>query len=86
MTTFKEVKAEYKKNLGAESKPKVIMSLVGEDSNAFSIMGRFRRAARAQKWGTDKEIDAVLADARSGDYDHLLRVMVDHTESDEEDD
>jgi hypothetical protein len=49
--------------------------LIGEDGNAFSIMGRFKVAAQRAK--LDKTvIDAVLADSRSGDYDHLLGVFM----------
>jgi len=50
-------------------KPKV--KLVGEDGNAFAIMGRVKRALR--KAGADKEyIDKYMEESMSGDYDHLL--------------
>lgn len=55
----------------------VPLSLVGLDGNAFSIMGAFSRAARKAKWPKD-EIDAVLVDAMSGNYDHLLSVISSH--------
>lgn len=48
--------------------------LVGIDGNAFMIMGTFQRDARHAKWPED-EIKAILDDARSGDYDHLLAVI-----------
>lgn len=49
--------------------------LVGEDGNAFFIMGRWSAAAR--KAGLSRtEIDAVMADAESGDYNNLLRVFI----------
>ena len=56
------------------SKPTV--KLIGQDGNAFSIMGRVRKALiRA---GADKEyIDKYLNEATSGDYDHLLSVSMD---------
>ena len=54
---------------------KVTMRLVGEDGNAWSILGRFQRAAKAAGW-TREEIKAVMDDATSGDYDHLLAVMM----------
>lgn len=59
-------------------KKKVVLQLVGLDSNAFSIMGAFKQAARRQGWTRD-EIEAVLEDCRSGDYDHLLYVMMEVT-------
>lgn len=56
-------------------------NLVGEDGNAFSILGRFQRAARRhgpdqKPFLTKAEIEAVCAEARSGDYDHLLRTFI----------
>jgi hypothetical protein len=59
--------------------------LVGEDGNAFSIMGRFSRAARRAGW-TKEDIDAVLDDAKSGDYDHLLTVFMPYEDYGDEDD
>jgi len=56
----------------------VELELVGLDGNAFSLMGAFSRAAK--KHGrTKEEVDAVLADCMSGDYNHLLNVLMDHT-------
>ena len=57
----------------------VKMPLVGEDGNAFAILGRFKREARREGWSPE-QIKAVMDDATSGDYDHLLRVMMDNTE------
>jgi len=54
------------------------LKLVGLDGNAFALMGAFSRAARSQK-RTQKEINAVLQDCMSGDYDHLLQVLMAHT-------
>ena len=55
------------------------MRLVGEDGNAFAIMGRFRSAARHAGW-TAEEISDVLEEAMAGDYDHLLATMMEHVE------
>lgn len=64
--------------------PKVKMRLVGLDGNAFSIMGAFQSEARKQGW--DKEsITEVLNRAMSGDYNHLLRTIVEVTEDCSED-
>ena len=49
--------------------------LAGEDGNAFYIMGRFGHHAK-RAGVTEADIKAVMADARSGDYDHLLRVFI----------
>ena len=63
----------------AEEK-KVKLELVGLDGNAFNLMGKFSQAARRQGW-SKAEIDEVLKDARSGDYDHLLQVLLVNTRS-----
>jgi len=58
---------------------KVKLDLVGLDGNAFSLMGAFQRQARKEKW-TQEEIKEVLDKAHSGDYDNLLRVLMEHCE------
>lgn len=55
------------------------LELVGLDGNAFSLMGAFQKAAKKQG-RTREEIDAVLKDCTSGDYDHLLQVLSSHCE------
>ena len=58
---------------------KVNLNLEGLDSNALSLMAAFRKAARQQ--GFEKEeIDKVLTECRSGDYDHLLQTLIANTE------
>jgi len=59
---------------------KIKLQLVGLDGNAFYLMGAFARQARREGW-TSEEIDVVLDDARSGDYDNLIQVLMKHTES-----
>lgn len=46
---------------------------------AFALMGAFRAQARKEGW-TAEEIKAVLDDAKSGDYNHLLYVLDLHCE------
>lgn len=59
--------------------PEVNVSLVGEDGNAFAILGRVQSALR--RAGVPKEeLDAYFAEATSGDYDHLLRVTMNWVE------
>lgn len=60
-------------------KTDVTVKLVGEDGNAFAILGRVQKEMRRNK--VPKEvIDAYLAEATSGDYDHLLRVTMDYVD------
>jgi len=58
---------------------KISLSLVGLDGNAFSLMGAFSRQARREGWSKD-EINEVLQECQSGDYDHLLTTLMDHCE------
>jgi hypothetical protein len=55
--------------------PDVQVQLSGEDGNAFAILGRtvsaLRRAGVSQE-----EIDEYLAEATSGDYEHLLQITM----------
>jgi len=62
---------------------RVILELEGLDGNAFSILGAFRSAARRQGWARE-EIDSAVAEAMSGDYNHLLMTMIKYTDSPDE--
>jgi hypothetical protein len=56
---------------------KVKLNLVGVNGNAFAVMGVFSNAARRQGW-TKEEIDKVLNEAMSSDYNHLLATIMEH--------
>jgi hypothetical protein len=45
--------------------------MVGEDGNAFAIISRFFHCAKRDGW-TKKDIDVVIEEAKSDDYNHLL--------------
>jgi hypothetical protein len=55
--------------------PHITVKLVGEDGNAFAILGRCQQAMRQARL-PKAEIDAFFAEAKSGDYDHLLQTCV----------
>jgi len=63
---------------------KVQLSLVGLDGNAFNLLGMFQRQARKEGW-LQAEINDILEEASSGDYDHLLQTLIDHCEDPTED-
>ena len=63
----------------------VEMELVGLDGNAFSLMGAFKREAVRQGVSKD-ECDAVIKDCMSGDYNHLLTVLLENTVEPEHED
>lgn len=49
-----------------------VVVLTGTDGNAFAILGKMRRAIL--KSNHPELIDQFMADATSGDYDHLLAI------------
>lgn len=51
--------------------------LSGPEGNAYSILGKFQEAARRAGWPKE-EIDRVIQQAVSGDYEHLLRTISDN--------
>jgi hypothetical protein len=55
--------------------PEVKVKLVGEDVNAFFILGTVRAALRAAGV-SQEEIQAFVREATSGDYDHLLATVM----------
>jgi len=56
------------------SKTDIPLKMVGEDGNAFSILGRASRAMRNA--GQSELFDEYQAEATSSDYDHLLMVTM----------
>ena len=65
--------------------PKVKLTLVGVNGNAFSVIGAFQQAAKKAGWPKD-QIREVLDDAMSSDYDHLLATILNHCCEDEDED
>lgn len=57
----------------------VNLDLVGVNGNAFMIMGVFQRQAKKEGWSIS-EIEMVLAEAKNGDYNHLLATISNHCE------
>jgi len=53
-------------------KPK--LKLIGEDGNAFAILGLARRAGLKAGWSKER-LDAFLKNCMGGDYNHLLKVV-----------
>ena len=47
------------------------IDLTGPQENAYYLMGTARNLARQ----LDKDTDAILAEMKSGDYEHLLEVF-----------
>jgi hypothetical protein len=51
------------------------LKLIGLDGNAFLILSRARTSAVRAGW-TGEEIDRMMEEAKSGNYDHLLQTMM----------
>jgi hypothetical protein len=62
-------------------KPEV--ALVGEDGNAFAILGKVSKALK-RAGNNQKVVDDYLKQAMNGDYDHLLTVTMAFVEESEE--
>ena len=64
--------------------PNINVPLVGEDGNAFAILGRVSKALN-RGGATAKEVDEFIDEATSGDYDHLLATVQRWVDTDGED-
>ena len=58
---------------------KPTVELLGQNDNAFAIMGACKKAARKAGWNLER-IDKLLEEMMSGDYDNLLCVAQTHFE------
>jgi hypothetical protein len=53
-------------------------TLVGQNSNAYNLLGGWADAATKNGWSKE-DIDKVIEEATSGDYENLLRVLTTHS-------
>lgn len=60
-------------------RPKPEVKLLGEDGNAYSIIGRCHQAAQKAGW-TEEQWKKVQDEMTSGDYGHLLKTALTHFE------
>jgi len=67
------VPAAVKEETMTDDKPK--LRLIGEDGNAFNLLGLARRAALAAGWPKERW-EKVRDRATAGNYDHLLAVLM----------
>ena len=54
----------------SERKTDVVVTLVGEDGNAFAVLGKVSKALK--RAGHGDLVEEFMEEAQSGDYDHLL--------------
>ena len=60
--------------------PHVKVKMTGEDGNAYAILGRVHQAMKKAKVPRS-QITAFFNEAKSGDYDHLLRTVMQTVET-----
>lgn len=58
---------------------RVKLKLIGEDGNAYAILGKVRKQMKQEGW-TKEEIKEYMDKATSGDYDNLLRVTMEYAD------
>ena len=63
------------KNMTEIKYPNITVSLVGQNGNAFNILGICTRAMK-QADLPQTEIDSFMSEAMSGGYDHLLATVL----------
>ena len=55
--------------------PDITVELSGHDGNAFSVLGRCRKAAREAGF-SEEEIAGFTTEAMADDYNHLLQTAL----------
>lgn len=60
--------------------PDVTVELIGSDGNAFAVLGKVSKALR--RGGHADAVETFMAEATSGDYDHLLATVMKYVEVD----
>lgn len=55
--------------------PEIVVTLLGEDGNAFAIMGAVKKALRRNGVSAE-EIDQYSEESMSGDYNNLLKTAM----------
>ncbi len=59
-------------------KRRPVVKLIGMDGNAYFILGRVKKAL--EKAGMHREAKEFIEKATSGDYDNLLRVVMEYVD------
>jgi hypothetical protein len=65
------------KSINEKPEKRIEIDLTGPNGNAFALMGIARNIAKQldRAGANDIEIDVIIKDMMSGDYEHLLEVM-----------
>lgn len=60
------------------AKTNITVKLVGEDGNAFMILGKVSKALK--RGGHEDLAKEFMKEATNGDYDHLLQTAMEYVE------
>jgi hypothetical protein len=71
--------AEREHRFAEDAEPKPRVKLIGEDGNAFRIIGACARAAKKAGW-TPERWKPIADEMMAGDYDHLLQIATQNFE------
>lgn len=52
-----------------------VLQVVDQDGNAYCILAKCIRVARQNDWSQSR-IESFLSEAKSGDYEHLLQIVM----------
>jgi hypothetical protein len=68
------------KSIYEKEEKRIEIDLTGPNGNAFALMGIARNIAKQldRAGANDVEIDVIIKDMMSGDYEHLLEVFEKH--------
>jgi hypothetical protein len=55
--------------------PEIVVDLVGQDGNAFFVLGKVQRELRRAKVSKEEQ-EFFMDEATSGDYNHLLQTVI----------
>jgi len=59
-------------------KTNITVNLIGQDGNGFGIISKVNKALK--RAGYKNEAETFMKEAMSGDYDHLLRTVMEYVE------
>lgn len=58
-----------------QQKKEIVIDLTGPQGNAFFLLGYAKKLAKQLQF---EDIDSLMEDMRSGDYEHLVQVFDEH--------
>lgn len=60
-----------------ETKSEIVIDLTGPEGNAFVLLDYAKRYAKELSY-SEEQVDALIKEMQSGDYENLVKVFDDH--------